>query len=450
LGKVLSSLKRISLSARFFIRSCFLTGLTSFLKLIFSFWILGQMGVLSLGSGALFGMSLVIFGWTMKWYLKMRASSWEKTDRAVDSLKDSLLQSKFVRFFQKTENERLQEVLFQEAKGWIETNTRLNSMHLVVSGCLALISLWVIFWGAKGVQAGTLTLPQFVLIKSQLAAAFLPLRSWILESRQALEAAVDIGQVFQILQTPLPQGEKKNSLLLKDERDREPAFKFNHVSFFYEKGTSESSFIHDISFSFPYGKKGALVGPTGGGKSTLLHLMCGLLQPSQGEVRLLGHDLKTIKSIPPTLVHFIPQDSYLFHQTLRYNITYGCSFDLKEEEIWEALRLVGLSGWVRALPQGLNTWAGDLGNSLSGGERQRVALARALLLKPEILLLDETTNALDETMEQKIMTVLQEKIPTLIIATHKTSFLSSLDWVVEVSQGALKPVSSSARKRSHS
>jgi ATP-binding cassette subfamily B protein len=442
LGKILSSLKRISLSARFFIRSCFLTGITSFLKLSISLGILLYLGLLPMEILMGLGLCLGIFAMAVKGYLKTRAQSWRKSDRTTNVIKDSLLQTKFVRFFKLAEGERLRKALIQEAQGWLKTNTQMNLMHIGVGFSIGVASLVVLFLCIKRVKGGELTVGDFVLLKAQLAAMFLPLKNWMMESRQALEATVDMQRVLKILQTPLPRKEKSH---LK-ENPQEFAVSFSRVSFSY--GGSPSS-LGPLEFSIPVGKKVALMGPTGCGKTTLLHLIGGILEPTEGTIKVFGQDTQAFSpaGLSPTL-HFIPQDSYLFQQTLRYNITYGCSKPVPEEEIKRVMDQVGLSSLVARMPQGMETWVGDMGVRLSGGERQRVSLARALLLKPSLLILDETTSALDLETEEKIVHLLFKTIPTVIFATHRASVLSHVDWVGTFHQGKmdLKAAPSSARE----
>lgn len=431
LGHLLSSLKRISLSARFFIRSCFLTGPTYIFKFIVSWVVLLKLGLFTIEIALSFFLFLSVFYYTMRWYLGTRSSSWKKTDRVTDGVKDSLLQTKFVRFFLEAERKRLKGYLQEEAKSWIKTNKHLNFMLILLGGCLTLITGFVILRGIQFVLRGTLTVGDFILLKSQLAAAFMPFRRWLVESRQVFEAVVDIENVLAVLEKPLPFQKG----ILEEEKisgDTQEAFKLRHVSFSY---TSEKPLLKDVNFSIPRGTAGILWGPTGGGKSTLLHLLTGLLKPSEGEIKILGRERKEGSLLSPSLVYFIPQETYLFNQSLRYNLLYGLERSVEDEELWSVLEKINLKEWVLSLPRQLETSLGDLGTQISGGERQKVILARALLLRPQILILDETTSALDEETEQKVFRILKKEIQTLLLATHRSSLRNQGDWSAYVQNG---------------
>ncbi len=194
---------------------------------------------------------------------------------------------------------------------------------------------------------------------------------------------------------------------------------FREVSFSYTGGRRA---LDTVSFEIPAGEITAVMGPSGAGKSTLADLLLGLLRPEGGKILADGVEI-TAKNVYGWRysIGYVPQDTFLFHDTIRANLLWARP-GAGEEQLWESLEMAAAADFVRALPGGLDTVAGDRGVSLSGGERQRIALARALLRKPKLLLLDEATGALDAENEQRIMEAVQAlEGLTVVIISHRRS-----------------------------
>ena len=191
----------------------------------------------------------------------------------------------------------------------------------------------------------------------------------------------------------------------------------------------------------------AVSGPSGAGKTTLVDLLLGLIEPDTGEIRVDGEPLTgALRRRWRGSVAYVPQDPHLFHETLRANLLRARP-DAGGGELRQALRLAAAAEFVAALPEGLNTVAGDRGGRLSGGERQRIVLARALLRQPTLLLLDEATNQLDAETERQILVGLRS-LPfrtTVVAVTHRESVLDAADQVVRLEAGRIAaPVTPSA------
>ena len=206
------------------------------------------------------------------------------------------------------------------------------------------------------------------------------------------------------------------------------------VSFAYAAGTPV---LTNVDLDVPAGKITVVTGPSGAGKSTLADILLGLIEPDRGRVSIDGKPLAG-----PNLrrwrrsVAYVPQDPYLFHDTVRANLRWARP-EATEAEMWQALRRAAAADFVAALPHGLDTIVGDRGTRVSGGERQRIALARALLTEPALLLLDEATGQLDAATERRILAglgALRGQMTVVAIA-HRSTLLDVADRIVRLESG---------------
>lgn len=197
--------------------------------------------------------------------------------------------------------------------------------------------------------------------------------------------------------------------------------------------------LQTLDLTIPARRTTAIVGPSGAGKSTVADLVMGLLTPDTGRVvvddKMLGPE---IIADWRDQIGYVPQDTFLFHDTVRGNLLWA-SPDATEDEIVEALKLAAAHDFVARLPQGLDTVIGDRGVLLSGGERQRIALARALLRKPSLLILDEATSALDSENELRIQSAIEQLHGqmTILVITHRLSTIRGADMIHVIEGGRL-------------
>jgi ATP-binding cassette subfamily B protein len=214
---------------------------------------------------------------------------------------------------------------------------------------------------------------------------------------------------------------------------------FDHVTFGYDPAVPV---IRDIELRIRAGETVAFVGQTGAGKSTIAKLITRFYDPTEGRVLIDGHDLRdvTLDSLRGQL-GVVPQEPFLFAGSLRYNIAFACP-DASEEEVWEAVRAVGLADVVERMPDGLETIVHERGQSLSSGERQLIALARAFLAHPRVLVLDEATSNLDLLSETKIEAALDILLEarTAVLIAHRLTTAMKADRIVVVDQGRIVEV----------
>lgn len=210
---------------------------------------------------------------------------------------------------------------------------------------------------------------------------------------------------------------------------------FKNISFTYPN--SEDQVLHNITLKLPRGTTLALVGSSGAGKSTLADLLPRFFDPTGGQILIDGEDIQNYDMTTiRTAMGVVSQDTFLFNNTVRYNIAYG-RLEASDEEILEAARRANAYEFIMRLPQGLDTVIGDRGIMLSGGQRQRLAISRALLQNPEILVLDEATSALDTVSERLVQQALDElsRDRTTLVIAHRLSTVQKADQIAVMEQG---------------
>ena len=212
---------------------------------------------------------------------------------------------------------------------------------------------------------------------------------------------------------------------------------FDHVNFKYK---SSQPILNDVSFKISKGEKVALVGPSGGGKTTICHLIPRFYDIVSGEIKVDGVNIKeyTLESLRKQ-IGIVQQDVFLFGGTIRDNILYG-NLSSTEEELIEAAKKANIYDYVLSLPNGFDTEIGERGVRLSGVQKQRISIARIFLKNPSILILDEATSALDNTTELLIQTALDElcKGRTTIVVAHRLSTVRNANEIIVISNGEIK------------
>ena len=213
----------------------------------------------------------------------------------------------------------------------------------------------------------------------------------------------------------------------------------DHVSFTYDTEEETDGVLHDVSVHIAPGEAVAIVGPSGGGKSTLCQLIPRFYEVSDGAIRIDGTDVRAIAQASlHRAIGIVQQDVFLFADTVRENIRYGRP-DATDEEIIEAAKCAEIYDDIMAMPQGFDTYVGERGTMLSGGQKQRVSIARIFLKNPPILILDEATSALDSVTEVKIQHAFDElsRGRTTLISAHRLSTIRSADRILVIEDGRI-------------
>ena len=212
----------------------------------------------------------------------------------------------------------------------------------------------------------------------------------------------------------------------------------NNVKLFYQ--SNQNLALDNVSIVINNGESVAIVGKSGAGKTSLIDVLLGVIEPQEGTIKISGVNPKEAINNWPGGISYLPQNPHIFNGTIRENVCSGYeNSQISDEEIWRALRVAQLEKLVLSLEDNLDTYIGDQGNKLSGGEKQRLGIARAILTKPKLLVMDEATSSLDSQTELEITTALTElkKDTTIILIAHRLSSTRSMDKIIYLEAGKI-------------
>lgn len=239
---------------------------------------------------------------------------------------------------------------------------------------------------------------------------------------------------FQELMNIEVEQEAPDAVDLKDVRGE---ITFDNVSFQYDEG---KEVLSNISMTFPQGEMVAIVGPSGGGKTTLCHLIPRFYEITQGSICIDGQDIRKVtRRSLRSKIGIVQQDVFLFTGTIFDNIAYG-KLGASREEVYEAAKKANIHNYIMSLPEGYDTFVGERGVKLSGGQKQRISIARVFLKNPPILILDEATSALDNVTENYIQDSLDElcKNRTTIVVAHRLSTIKNADEIIVMDRDGIQ------------
>ncbi|MFL6301001.1 MAG: ABC transporter ATP-binding protein [Terriglobales bacterium] len=303
--------------------------------------------------------------------------------------------------------------------------------NLLIGLTIALGSAGVLYVGVRHVHRGILTVGDLLVIIAYIAQMYEPLRLISTRTADLQSWIVSVDRAFDLLQE---RTEIEEAIVPRALGRAEGDVEFRNVSFTYNNGRSG---LRDISLSIPHGSRVGVIGTTGAGKTTMIHMLMRFYDPSEGEVRLDGVDLRDYR-IADLRRQFavVLQEPVLFNISIAENIAYG-NPNASEEEIFAAAQAAHCHDFILRQPQAYATVIGERGDRLSGGERQRIALARAFLRDAPILILDEPTSSIDVATETEIMRATEELMRgrTTFMIAHRLSTLRLCDMVVRLEQG---------------
>ena len=380
------------------------------------------------------GFTFAFTNWRVRFRRLMNDTDSESQTKAVDSL----LNFETVKYFGNEAHEarRFDEARARYESAAVKSQVTLNMLNLgqalIIAAGLGLVMLMA----ADGVQAGTMTVGQFVLVNTYLMQLYQPLNFLGFVYREIKQGLVDMEQMFRLMSVGQEVADRPGAVVLpaRPQPGHEGAVTFRDVHFGYN---ANREILRGVSFTAAPGAKLAVVGPTGAGKSTISRLLFRFYDVTEGAVEIDGVDVRDMAQASlRAAIGVVPQDTVLFNDTIGYNIAYGRP-GATQAEIEEAARLAQVHDFVMRMPEGYATRVGERGLKLSGGEKQRVAIARTILKDPRILILDEATSALDSRTEQDIGAALRTVAAnrTTLVIAHRLSTVVDADEILVLQDG---------------
>lgn len=362
-------------------------------------------------------------------FLETRESFGELTN----TIRENIVGAEVVRMFstQDKERQKFQKNNKRFYKASVDS-VKFNSLYMplvfVVIGFMTIITF---FLGGMWYIEGKMALNEIVTLMSYIASLGFPLVMLGQIMLVYVQADAALTRVREILDSAPEIEDSPDAVPLKSAKGE---IIFEHVSFGY---TSEHRILKDVSFKIPEGKKLAILGTTGSGKSTIINLIPRFYEINEGSIKIDNIDIRNyiLKDLRSN-IGLVSQETYLFNKSIADNISYGKK-DAKEEDIVEAAKIAELHDFISSLSNGYNSIVGERGTRLSGGQKQRLSIARALIVKPKILVFDDSTSSVDVETEYKIQEALMRimKGTTTIIITQRISTIRNVDLILILDQG---------------
>ncbi|MEL7131598.1 MAG: ABC transporter ATP-binding protein/permease [Pseudomonadota bacterium] len=370
-----------------------------------------------------------------EWRVKLRKVMNDQDTDANQKAIDSLLNFETVKYFgaEAREAGRYDKAMEGYEAAALKTSYSLAFLNFGQSVIITGGLVAVMVMAAIGVQNGTLTVGDFVMVNAYMIQITMPLNFLGTVYREIRQALVDMGEMFDLLEQPAEVVDAPDAKPLNVTGGR---IELDDVHFGYDPARP---ILKGVSVVAEPGQQVAIVGSTGSGKSTIGRLLFRFYDVGAGALRIDGQDLRDVTQHSlHAAIGVVPQDTVLFNDTIRYNIAYGRD-NASHADIEAAAKAAQIHDFIMALPEGYDTAVGERGLKLSGGEKQRVGIARTLLKNPPILLLDEATSALDTETEQEIKDALNAagQGRTVLTIAHRLSTIAEADQIIVLEQGEI-------------
>ncbi len=353
----------------------------------------------------------------------------------TNTIRENIVGSQVVRMFSMQEKEfRKFKVNNQRFYNASVRSVKINSLYMPIN--LILLGLMIIltlFIGGNLVVQGLMSLTTLVTFQSYIGLTTFPLVVIGQIMIMYVQADAALRRVREVIESAPEIKERPNPISAKSLKGY---IEFNDVSFGY---TPSNRVLINLTFKVPSGQKVAIIGTTGSGKSTIINLIPRFYDVSEGAIKIDDVDVRdyNISELRGNIA-IVSQDTFLFNKTIKENITYGKE-NATMKEVIEAAKSANIHDFITSLPDGYQTMVGERGTRLSGGQKQRLSIARAIILKPKILIFDDSTSSVDVETEYKIQLALERimKNTTTFIITQRISTIRNADEILVLDKGRI-------------
>jgi ATP-binding cassette, subfamily B (MDR/TAP), member 7 len=368
-----------------------------------------------------------------QWRTRFRKEMNNLDAQAASVALDSLINYETVKYFnnEKLEVDRYSKVLEQYDQAALKTQSSLSILNFGQNFIFSAALVGIMAMASQGIVDGTMTIGDLVMVNGLLFQLSLPLNFLGSVYRELRQSIVDMDAMLGLLKLQPAIIEKPSAPALALHGGE---IEFKQVQFGYH---DEKDILKGVSFKVPARSKVAIVGTSGGGKTTLLRLLYRFYDVDNGAIAVDGQDIRDVQldSLRKS-IGVVPQDMVLFNDTIYYNLSYGNPSATKDE-IEAAAKLALIHDAIMKMPDGYQTQVGERGLKVSGGEKQRICLARALLKNPQILILDEATSNLDAENEDLVQKALDNAMAgrTVLMISHRLKTVHNADHIIVMDAG---------------
>ena len=379
---------------------------------------------------------LFIAVYSFTWRIKKASRDVRKKEGEIASIASEVLSSiRVVKAFTREdyEQQRFEQQSLETVESALNARSLKAKLTPIVEVIVAAGTCLVLWYGVRLVLAGTITSGSLLVFLLYLGKMYKPMRDLSKMTDTISKTTVGYERIREVVET---DREVRNLPGAKSAPNFKGRIEFDHVSFGYPERPLT---LQDVSFKLEAGQVGAIVGPTGAGKTTVVSLLARFYEPTSGEIRIDGKDIRSykLKSLRGQ-ISFVLQDSLLFRAPVWQNIAYGRP-EASRKEIIEAAKLANADEFIVRLPEGYDTMVGERGMTLSGGQRQRITIARAIIRNSPILILDEPTSGLDAASEELVFEALRRLMEgkTSIVIAHRLATIQRADVIFVIDQGVI-------------